>query len=59
MGGNGKGMLNELMRFMMGDYGMNADCSIGLGNQKSIGNHGRNKRKAKNNISVVNKNDWW
>ena len=33
-GGNGKGMLNELMMFMMGDYGINADCSIVLGNGK-------------------------
>ena len=33
-GGNGKGYLNELMMFMMGDYGINADCSIVLGNGK-------------------------
>ena len=33
-GGNGKGMLNELMMFTMGDYGINADCSIVLGNGK-------------------------
>jgi len=33
-GGNGKGMLNELVMFMMGDYAINADCSIVLGNGK-------------------------
>lgn len=33
-GGNGKGYLNELMMFMMGDYAINADCSIVLGNGK-------------------------
>jgi len=33
-GGNGKGYLNELMMYMMGDYAINADCSIVLGNGK-------------------------
>ena len=33
-GGNAKGYLNELAMFMMGDYGINADCSIILGNGK-------------------------
>ena len=33
-GGNGKGYLNEMMLFMMGDYAVNADCSIILNNGK-------------------------